>query len=54
MHSGDIVITYGGDAHNLINGETITHRLITNGNERPSWQCYSDDIADKHLPAACR
>ena len=49
----DITVTYGNDAHDLID----THTLILTAafNEGSfSWVCTGGGIADKHLPAACR
>lgn len=54
VQSGDLVVTYGRGAHNIISGKTLTLGLVPEGDGRSSWRCYSDDIADKHLPAACR
>ena len=50
---GDVVITYGNDAHSILAGDTLVLTPITDGGN-VSWTCYSDDLADKHLPAACR
>lgn len=54
VFDGDIVITYGEDSHDVIYGMTL---ILTPGDVSDSvfdWECYSDDIAAKHLPAACR
>ncbi|MBT8102157.1 MAG: pilin [Gammaproteobacteria bacterium] len=52
--SGDgiITVTYGGDAHAIINGSTL---LLTGATSAGSvtWTC-SSGMANKHLPAACR
>ena len=52
--SGVITITYGFDAHDIVNGESIT---MTPNDAIGSieWECLSSGtIEDKHLPAACR
>jgi len=51
---GVVTVTYGYDAHLLINGESI---VLTPIDQIGSieWGCLSGGaIADKHLPAACR
>ncbi len=53
--SGVVTVLYGVDAHAIINGHTI--RLTPTQNAGSvEWLCDSDgaDIANKHLPAACR
>jgi type IV pilus assembly protein PilA len=51
---GIITITYGIDAHDLINGESITLTAVTNAGS-VEWQCASSGtIQQKHLPASCR
>ncbi len=49
-----ITVTYGNDAHALINGPNIT-LTATDNLGSVSWACLSGGvIADKHVPAACR
>ena len=52
---GLITVTYGFDAHTIINGEDLTLSPVTNAGS-VEWVCSSPSnaIADKHLPAACR
>jgi type IV pilus assembly protein PilA len=53
VQDGDIVITYGGDAHALLQDQVIV--LEPDADEGfVQWACYSPTIANKHLPAACR
>ena len=51
--SGVITVTYGGDAHQLVQGDSITMTPQTNAGSI-EWVCASTSIDDKHLPAACR
>ena len=49
-----ITVTYGFDAHAIINGQNIT-LTSTDNLGSVSWACLSGGvIADKHVPAACR
>ncbi len=49
-----VTVTYGFDAHALINGQNITMTAFDNLGS-VSWTCLSGGvIADKHVPAACR
>ena len=49
-----VTVTYGNDAHVVINGQTITLTAADNTGS-VSWTCVSGGvIEDKHLPAACR
>jgi type IV pilus assembly protein PilA len=50
---GVITVTYGNDAHASITGNTLTLTAADNIGSI-SWTCLSADLADKHLPAACR
>jgi len=54
VDEGQIVVTYGNYAHGAIVGQTLY--LIPDASNYPSvsWTCYSQDLADKLLPAACR
>lgn len=50
---GDIEIVYGKDAHGIIYGSAIILRPTpTDG--AVEWECLSNEIMNKHLPAACR
>ena len=52
--SGLLTITYGGSAHTIINGQTLLLSAVTSAGS-VQWICKSGgNIADKHLPAACR
>ena len=53
---GTIVVTYGNDAHNLIQGDTIQLAPVTAQAGSVQWVCTSPGqvIENKHLPAACR
>ncbi len=53
VYQGEIYVTYGNDAHQLLQGRELFLLPSDTGNS-VEWQCASDDIADKHLPAACR
>ncbi len=50
---GIIEVTYGADAHAIIQGDTLTLSPVQQTGS-VEWVCSSPDIADKHLPAACR
>ena len=50
---GVITVTYGNDANALIGGDTLDLSPTTNAGS-VEWACSSGDLADKHLPAACR
>lgn len=54
VEEGLVIITYGGGAHASIQGKTI--KLSPDASNLPNviWSCYSEDIANKWLPAACR
>ena len=51
--SGLITVTYGGDAHATLSGDALLLSATTNAGSI-EWVCKSNNIADKHLPAACR
>ena len=53
VDGGRIIVTYGNDAHNAIDGDSLIYTADDLG-DTLSWNCYSDTIAAKHLPAACR
>jgi len=53
VDSGAIVVTYGGQSHNVIAGKSLVLSPETNAGN-VTWVCYSDSIPGKHLPAACR
>ena len=50
---GLVTVTYGGDAHALILGDTVLMSPFTNAGS-VEWTCSSATIDDRHLPAACR
>jgi len=52
---GAINVLYGGSApaHALLGGSTLTLTPATSAGSI-EWTCTSGDIADRHLPAACR
>ena len=52
---GVIEVTYGNDAHQILGSVSATLLMSPVANTGSvEWVCRSDDIADKHLPAACR
>jgi type IV pilus assembly protein PilA len=51
--AGLVTVTYGYDAHLIINGSAIT-LTPTDRVGSIEWVCLGAGIADKHLPAACR
>lgn len=50
---GQIEVTFGNEAHPLINGDTLLLTPTTNAGSIV-WQCHSPAIQNKHLPEACR
>ncbi|MBT8082916.1 MAG: pilin [Gammaproteobacteria bacterium] len=50
---GVITVTYGNDAHADIEDDTLEMSPVAQTGS-VVWTCQSDDLADKHLPAACR
>jgi type IV pilus assembly protein PilA len=51
--NGVITVTYGNDAHATISGDTLL-LSATDNTGSIGWECSSTDLADKHMPAACR
>ena len=52
--SGIITVTYSGpSAHATLAGSTLTLTPTTNAGSI-DWACSSSDIANKHVPSACR
>jgi len=51
--AGLITVTYGNDAHALLDTDTLLLDPATTPGS-VVWTCRSTTIADKHLPAACR
>jgi len=51
--SGAITVTFGGHAHESINGDDL---LVTPTEQlgHVVWTCSSSNISGEHLPAACR
>ena len=56
VSNGVIEVTYGNDAHQIINGATLQLTPDTTEPGSVQWDCASAgaDIENKHLPAACR
>ena len=54
IDEGQIVITYGNNAHASIQGRALL--LVPDATNMPnvSWSCFSPDLENKWLPAACR
>jgi type IV pilus assembly protein PilA len=50
---GVITVDYGNDAHTTLAAGNLLLSPVTNAGSI-EWICRSDDIADKHLPSACR
>lgn len=50
---GDIEVVYGKEAHSMINGAALILRP-TPADGAVEWDCFSNEIENKHLPAACR
>ena len=53
VEDGVITVTYGADAHADIEDDTLTMSPVAQTGS-VEWVCSSSDLADKHLPAACR
>jgi len=52
---GVIRVTYGGtDVNQAISGDTLVLTPDTSSAGSVVWACSSTDLANKHLPAACR
>ena len=55
---GVITVTYSSDApqeaNSAIDGDTLTLTPDTSNPGSVDWNCDSADLANKHLPAACR
>jgi type IV pilus assembly protein PilA len=51
--SGVITVDYGNDAHTILAAGNLLLSAATNAGSI-EWVCKSTDIADKHLPSACR
>ena len=49
-----IIINYGGDAHEILQGSALLVGLDAEALPVYSWLCGSDDIDNRHLPSACR
>jgi type IV pilus assembly protein PilA len=48
-----VTVTYGVDAHATITGDDLL-LTATDNTGSIGWACSSADLADKHMPAACR
>ena len=53
VSTGVISVTYGNDAHQILSGSVLTLTPTTQAGS-VEWACASANIANKHLPAACR
>ena len=51
--SNVVTVTYGNSAHAVISGDTLA-LTATDNTGSIGWACSSADLADKHMPAACR
>jgi len=51
---GEIVVTYGNSAHGVISGQILVLTPAQEPQGSLRWTCYAPQIANKHLPAACR
>ena len=49
-----ITVTYGQQANDIIDGQTLTLVPDATGVGSPEWNCVRGDLAAKHVPAACR
>ena len=54
VEGGQVIVTYGYGAHANIQGKTLVHSPDASNLPTVSWNCYSPEIANKWLPAACR
>ncbi len=54
IDAGTVVITYGNQAHVMINGETLLMTPEAESGNGVIWTCSSPSIQPRHLPAACR
>jgi len=54
VYEGTVVVTYGNNAHMILSGQELVLEPQGSGDYGVEWNCYSVDIAGKHLPAACR
>ena len=54
VHNGTIVVTYGNDAHQIIQNQTLVLEPGASSVGTVEWTCRSPSIAPKHLPAMCR
>jgi type IV pilus assembly protein PilA len=53
VSAGLISVMYGNDSHSILSGDVLELSPLTQAGS-VEWACKSTDIADKHLPAACR
>lgn len=54
VDEGQIVVTYGNNANANISGDALYLIPDMSSYADVSWTCYSQDLANKWLPAACR
>ncbi|MBT8099018.1 MAG: pilin [Gammaproteobacteria bacterium] len=54
IDDGDVVVTYGNNAHSIIADETLILTPYPETGGYIEWECYSPTIRSRHLPAVCR
>jgi len=54
VDDGVIVVTYGGEAHDLIAGQVLELSPKEAPGDMLTWSCNGRGLAAKYLPAACR
>ena len=54
VHNGTIVVTYGNNAHEIIQDQTLVLEPNVGSAGAVEWTCRSPSIPPKHLPAMCR
>ncbi len=54
VFEGDIYIFYGNEAHTVIYDSALVLSSSIDSQRVLDWSCGSPEIANKHLPAACR
>ena len=54
VQGGEIIVTYGNNAHMGISGETLILTPERQSETSLAWDCSSPSIRAKHLPSACR
>jgi len=54
VQNGTIIVTYGNQAHAVIQNGTLLLEPDVGSTGAVQWHCHSPTVAPKHLPAACR